>query len=68
MKADTFLERIEKKPEKKLNNSDVQTLLPYDIKILLEQNNQLLAQSIGETDSSGQPDAEDKRWWQRLFR
>lgn len=67
MKAETYLERIEKKPIKKICNADVQTLLLYDIKLLLEQNNQLLAQSIGETDSSGQPDAPEKTWWQRIF-
>ena len=68
IQSETFLEKIRRKPEKRLSNSDISTLLLYDIKILLEQNNQLLAQSIGEVDSSGQPDAPDKKWWQRIFR
>lgn len=68
IQAESFLEKIENKPTKRLSNSDVTVLLLYDIKLLLEQQNQLIAQQINEVDSSGQPDAPDKKWWERIFR
>lgn len=37
MKAESFLEKIQKKPEKRISNADVQTLLLQDIKSLLEK-------------------------------
>ena len=66
--AEDFVAKLENKPTKRLTNSDAMVILLFDIKLLMEQNNALLAQSINETDSSGQPDHEDKRWWERIFR
>jgi len=67
MKAETFLERIERKPVKKQSNNDAMVLLLYDIKLLMQQQNELLSRLAGEADSSGQPAADDKRWWERIF-
>lgn len=59
MRADTFLERIQKKPTKKLNNSDVQTVLLQDIKSLLEQQVKLLDKNAKSIENS---------WWKKVFR
>ena len=68
MKSETFLERIEKKPEKKLNNLDATVLLLYDIKLALEAQTELLKKIAEETDSSGEPGNDSLKWWQRIFK
>lgn len=66
MKPETFLERIELKPQKKLNNSDVQTILLHDIKLELERTNILLAGLTPGVKASGSP-ADGKKWWKKIF-
>jgi hypothetical protein len=66
MKAETFLERIEKKPVKKLSNNDAMVLLLYDLKVILEQQVTLLEKLTSEVESSG--DSRDSlKWWQKIF-
>jgi len=67
MKAESYLERIQRKPDKKLNNSDIQTLLLYDIKIVLEQQVTLLEKLTEQTESSGDS-IDSLKWWQKVFR
>lgn len=68
MKAETFLERISNKPEKKFSNLDAQTLLLYDIKLALEAQTELLKKIAEETDSSGEPGNDSLKWWQRILK
>ena len=68
LQAETFLELIRNKPQRKISDLDVMVLLLYDIKICLEAQTELLKTIAQEQDSSGEPGNESLRWWQRIFR